>query len=71
MVEEKLDVSLNGVSVMKQGCPVPFSKEKMRASLNSSDIFIELNLNLGDGTATAWGCDLSPEYVKINSEYTT
>jgi len=32
---------------------------------------VSLNLNLGSGTATAWGCDLSEEYVTINSEYTS
>jgi len=32
---------------------------------------IRICLNLGDGRATAWGCDLSEEYVTINSEYTT
>jgi len=30
-----------------------------------------VNLNLGRGAATAWGCDLSEEYVGINSEYMT
>jgi len=32
---------------------------------------IKVYLNLGDGRATAWGCDLSEEYVRINSEYMT
>jgi len=32
---------------------------------------IKVYLNLGDGTATAWGCDLSEEYVRINSEHAT
>jgi glutamate N-acetyltransferase/amino-acid N-acetyltransferase len=42
-----------------------------------SDVFrqpevpITVNLNLGKSSATAWGCDLSEEYVKINSEYMT
>jgi glutamate N-acetyltransferase/amino-acid N-acetyltransferase len=57
---------------MKQGSPVPFSKEKMISTLSNSDnVFIRLCLNLGDSQATAWGCDLSEEYVRINSKYTT
>ncbi|HEY4711580.1 MAG TPA: bifunctional glutamate N-acetyltransferase/amino-acid acetyltransferase ArgJ [Dehalococcoidia bacterium] len=70
--ESRLDVYLNGVCVMKQGCPTPFSKEEMIAALSNSDnVLIRLCLNLGDGKATAWGCDLSEEYVRINSRYTT
>ena len=70
--EDRLDVYLNDVCVMKQGCPVPFSKEEMISNLSNSDnVLIKLYLNLGDGEATAWGCDLSEEYVRINSRYTT
>jgi len=39
--------------------------------LDGKEVFITLNLHLGKGEATAWGCDLSEEYVKINAEYTT
>jgi len=72
LIEERLDVWLNNICVMKQGCPMPFSKEELRAALiNSDNVPIKVCLNLGDGQATAWGCDLSEEYVRINSEYTT
>jgi glutamate N-acetyltransferase/amino-acid N-acetyltransferase len=70
--EDRLDVYLNDVCVMKQGCPIPFSKEEMVSAWSNSDnVLIRLCLNLGDGQATAWGCDLSEEYVRINSRYTT
>jgi glutamate N-acetyltransferase/amino-acid N-acetyltransferase len=70
--EERLDVYLNDVCVMKQGCPTSFSKAEMVEVLSNSDnVLIRLCLNLGDGQATAWGCDLSEEYVRINSRYTT
>jgi glutamate N-acetyltransferase/amino-acid N-acetyltransferase len=70
--EDRLDVYLNDVCVMKQGCPAPFSKAEMISALsNSANVLIRLCLNLGDGQATAWGCDLSEEYVTINSAYTT
>ena len=71
LAEEKLDVFLNDVQVMRKGHPVSFSNEQMQTSLQSSNVFIKIYLDLGDGKATAWGCDLSEEYVKINSEYTT
>jgi len=70
--ENKLDAYLNDVCVVKQGCPAPFSKEEMRLALSNSDnVLIRLCLNLGNGKATAWGCDLSEEYVTINSRYST
>jgi glutamate N-acetyltransferase/amino-acid N-acetyltransferase len=72
LIEERLDVWLNNICVMKQGCPMPFSKEEVTVALTNSDnVPIKVCLNLGDGQATAWGCDLSEQYVTINSEYTT
>jgi len=70
--EDRLDVYLNDVCVMKQGCPTPFNKEDMKSSWSTGDnVLIRLCLHLGDGRATTWGCDLSEEYVRINSSYTT
>ncbi len=39
--------------------------------LKKNEITITLDLNMGDGAATAFGCDMSPEYVRINAEYST
>jgi glutamate N-acetyltransferase/amino-acid N-acetyltransferase len=70
--EDRLDVHLNNVCVMKQGCPAPFNREATKSTWSDSDsVLIRLCLHLGDGQATAWGCDLSEEYVRINSSYTT
>jgi glutamate N-acetyltransferase/amino-acid N-acetyltransferase len=70
--EDKLDVYLNDVCVMNQGSPSVFNKAEMASALGDTDtVLIRLCLNLGQGKATAWGCDLSEEYVTINSAYTT
>jgi len=69
--ESKLDVYLNDVCVMKQGSPVPFGKQELSTSLSGKEVSVRLYLNLGEGKATAWGCDLSEEYVTINSAYTS
>lgn len=70
--EKKLDVYLNNVCVMERGTPANFDNEVLSASLAvSKDVLIKLSLNLGRGKAIAWGCDLSEEYVTINSAYTT
>lgn len=71
VIETKLDVYLNDVCVMEQGHLTPFDKQRLSASLASKEVSIRVNLNLGKGKATAWGCDLSEEYVTINSAYTT
>lgn len=70
--EDRLDAYVNDVCVMKQGCPVAFNKADMISALGGADdVLIRLCLHLGSGKATAWGCDLSEEYVTINSVYTT
>jgi len=69
--ERKLEVYLNDVCVMKQGSPVPFGKQELSTSLSGKEVAVRLSLNLGGGKAVAWGCDLSEEYVTINSAYTS
>jgi glutamate N-acetyltransferase/amino-acid N-acetyltransferase len=69
--EKKLEVYLNTVCVMKEGAPVCFNEQKMRQSLAGKEVTVRLCLNLGTGKAVAWGCDLSEEYVTINSAYTS
>jgi glutamate N-acetyltransferase/amino-acid N-acetyltransferase len=69
--EKKLEVYLNGVCVMKQGSPVYYNEKEMRKSLAGKEVSVKLCLNLAQGKAVAWGCDLSEEYVTINSAYTS
>ena len=69
---EKLDVYLNETCVMEQGHPLPFDREGMKMAWSDSDnVLLKVCLGSGGDRATAWGCDLSEEYVRINSEYTT
>jgi glutamate N-acetyltransferase/amino-acid N-acetyltransferase len=56
---------------MRAGRPEPFDGTRVRSILDRPEVTIRICLNLGDAAATAWGCDLSEEYVTINSEYTT
>jgi len=71
VVESKIDLSLGDVDVVKGGRPLPFDKQSLASVLKGNEVSIGLNLNLGAASATAWGCDLSEEYVIINSKYTT
>ena len=71
VVEAKIDISLGNIGLVRAGCALPFDKREAVGVLDGSDVSIVVNLNLGSTTAIAWGCDLSEEYVTINSQYTT
>ena len=67
----RIDLFLNDMRLVAGGSPHTFDEEKVRAAMHGAEVPIRVCLNLGDFAATAWGCDLSAEYVTINSEYTT
>jgi len=69
--ENKLDLSISNIAVMRQGVPLPLDTQHLSNALMLEQINIEINLNLGSYCATGWGCDLSKEYVSINADYTT
>jgi glutamate N-acetyltransferase/amino-acid N-acetyltransferase len=69
--ESKTDLFLGDLCVVRAGRPQPFDTAQARSILEGPEVAIRVCLNLGDAVATAWGCDLSEEYVTINSEYTT
>lgn len=53
----------------RDGSGIPFSEEKASEVLSEDDIYINVNLNQGEASAKAWGCDLTYDYVKINGDY--
>ena len=62
--------SENGtVLVMEEGTPVSFDENTAAEVLKERDITIHIRLKDGTASATAWGCDLTHEYVRINGEY--
>jgi glutamate N-acetyltransferase/amino-acid N-acetyltransferase len=67
----KIDLFLNSICLMKGGSPRPFDENEVREAMKGAEVPIKVCLNLGGYAATAWGCDLSEEYVTINAEYTT
>jgi len=72
---DKVDISFESprgyIEVCKAGAPLPFSEEKAKKILNNQEVEIIVDLHLGEAEATAWGCDLSYEYVRINGDYRT
>lgn len=71
MVEAKTDVFIGDIQLMSAGRPLTFDEKVASTALDQPEVFIKVLLNLGSWRATAWGCDLSEEYVTINSDYTT
>ncbi len=69
--DRKTSIRIGSLDVFRMGAPVRFDPEMVRAIFSQKEIAIEVSLGLGDGTATAWGTDLSAEYVRINADYTT
>ena len=71
----KVDVSFTSqkgtIPVCKDGSGIEFSEEIAKEILLEKEITINVGLNSGDFTSTAWGCDLTYEYVKINGDYRT
>lgn len=78
----KCDVNVNKIDVKfiskggeilvcQNGSGVEFSEELAKKVLLEREINIDINLNDGKATATAWGCDLTYDYVKINGDYRT
>lgn len=70
---DKIDVSFSSkageIAVCKDGRGVDFSEEKAKEILTEDEIDINVNLNDGRYKSTAWGCDLTYDYVKINGDY--
>ncbi len=63
--------SAGTITLMRDGLPIKFDEVQAKKILKENEIRILINLADGDSQATAWGCDLSYEYVKINGEYRT
>ena len=71
----KVDVAFRSVAgtveVCKNGAGLDFSEETAKKVLLEKEIEILVCLNSGDVSSTAWGCDLTYDYVKINGDYRT
>ena len=71
----KIDVAFKSckgtIAVCKNGAGIDFSEEKAKEILLEKEIEILIDLNSGNENATAWGCDLTYDYVKINGDYRT
>jgi glutamate N-acetyltransferase/amino-acid N-acetyltransferase len=68
---ETVDIRLGDFAVLQQSRPVKFDEEQAAEYLKGELVHIFVNLHMGAEQATAWGCDLTYEYVRINAAYRT
>ncbi len=72
---DKVSLFIEGICLVRDGKILAFADteelEQAKLALSSKEIKITADLNAGTHSATAYGCDMSPEYVRINAEYTT
>ena len=67
---QAMTVGVQGVPVFA-GKPLEYDAAAVSAAMKAEEVVFEVNLGVGEASGEAWGCDLSAEYVVINSEYTT
>ena len=70
---EKIELYFEGekdrILIYKDGEPQQYSEEQATAILSEPAVRILVDMKMGDQSATAWGCDLTYDYVKINADY--
>lgn len=71
MQESKVTLHFNDICVLENGQAVPFDRDDAVERMKQPEVRFDVSLGLADGAATAWTCDFSYEYVRINGEYTT
>lgn len=69
--ENQVDLFISDIHMVHEGVAFPYMKEAVINAMSVQEVQIRVNVNNGDASATAWGCDLTEEYVTFNSAYST
>ncbi len=64
----KVTLTMAGITVWDQGEAVEYDEEEAARCMQAEEMSIEVDLGLGEATATVWTCDLTPEYVRFNTQ---
>ncbi len=64
------DIFIGDVQVTKQGMAADYDQQSARNAMAHDEVIVTIDLHLGDGKATAWGCDLTHGYIDENTLYT-
>ncbi len=68
--QNNYDIYIGDVQVTKQGMAAQYDQDAARAAMAGNEVTISIDLHLGEGQATAWGCDLTHGYIDENTLYT-
>ena len=68
---QKAHVRIQGLDVFQNGAPALADASTLKSRMRGPQVLVEVKLSEGNAAATAWGCDLSYDYVKINADYTS
>ena len=70
---EKVDLFFESkagkIQIIENGVAVDYSEEEATKILSEEAVTAIADVKMGDATATAWGCDLTYDYIKINADY--
>lgn len=69
--EQDVSLAINNYAIFKKGVPVDYDEEIVSAAMKTGEVTIDITLTLGKGRWRVWTCDLTQEYIRLNSEYTT
>ena len=69
--ENTVDIYFENEIIVKNGIGIDFNFKKIKNIMSKGELKIIINLNKGKQSATAYGCDMSYDYIKINALYTT
>ena len=68
-VELFFESAAGTLKVFDHGVPLTFNEEEAKKIMQEDNVTVLVVMNEGTETATAWGCDLTYDYVKINADY--
>ena len=68
---DRCRIDIGGITVLERGSPAECDLNAVRRALSQTRVDIGISLGAGDARGHAWGCELTPEYVHINADYTT
>lgn len=66
----RVDLSLGDVSIVRAGVAADYDQAEAKRAVAGLDVYVTVDLHLGEYTATAWGCDLTHGYIDENTTYT-
>ena len=69
--ESKIDIYINGIHIVHEGKAISYHADSVISGMAAEEVGFRVSLNIGEASATAWGSDLTEEYVTFNSAYST